>query len=200
MRRRRRTGSTLRSRRRANEDSALIWNRNNILAARDRRQELLDRHLSTGWPATIFLSLNIPGKNKNLPGVEILFGWALERLKATFPGLVTLSEEADLLGPFALMALPQEALSTKQQCVTMETSCPAARLIDLDVYDHHGVQISRQAIAFPPRPCLICDQPAVECMRLGRHSFEELVECAGELVMKFIETHSMIGHNEIKAR
>ncbi|NVN91618.1 MAG: citrate lyase holo-[acyl-carrier protein] synthase [Desulfuromonadales bacterium] len=155
------------------------------MAARDRRQELLDRQLASGCPATLFLSLNIPGTDKHPPGVEALFAWALARLKVLFPDLITLSKAIDYLGPYALLALHQEALSVKQQCMALETSHPAARLIDLDVYDQNGTQLGRSALALPPRPCLVCHQPAFDCIRLGRHRMEEVVEIVEQLLMDF---------------
>jgi len=159
--------------------------RNSILAARDSRQELLVKQLACGCPATIFLSLNIPGKNKNPPGAEALFAWALDQLKDTFPDLVTLADGIDPLGPYALLAHSQEARLVKRRCVALETSHPAARLVDLDVYDSHGVQLGRSALSLPPRTCLVCHHPAVDCIRLGRHSLEEVVGRALRLLTGF---------------
>lgn len=158
-----------------------------ILAARDGRQKLLDRHLATGWPATILLSLNIPGENKNPSGAETLFAWALERLKDEFPALPPASQNEDVLGPWALIGLDVEAYTVKQRCVSIEEQLPVSRLIDLDAFDCHGQQLGRSTLNLPPRLCLLCPQPAVECMRLGRHGFKELGEYAEQLLTEFIE-------------
>ena len=155
------------------------------MAARDSRQELLDKQFTDGCPATIFLSLNIPGENKNPAGAEALFAWALDRMKATFSGLITLADGVDPLGPYALLAHSQETRLVKLRCIALETSHPAARLIDLDVYDSHGVQLGRSALSLPPRPCFICHHPAVDCIRLGRHSLEEVVGRALHLLTGF---------------
>ena len=159
--------------------------RNSILAARDSRQELLDKQFTGGCPVSIFLSLNIPGENKNPAGSEALFAWALDRLKDTFPDLVMLADGVDPLGPYALLAHSQEARLVKLRCVALETSHPAARLIDLDVYDSHGLQFGRSALSLPPRPCLVCHHPAVDCIRLGRHSLEEVAGRALRLLTGF---------------
>lgn len=159
--------------------------RSSILAARDERQELFERYLATGWSATIFLSLNIPGENKNPPGVETLFTWTLERLRDEFPAMPPATQNQDVLGPWALIGLGIEAYTVKQRCVTIEELLPVSRLIDLDVFDRHGQQLSRSTLNLPPRPCLLCTQPAVECMRLGRHDFKELGKYAGQLLTEF---------------
>lgn len=159
--------------------------RNDLLAARDRRQETLDRHLAAGWPSLLFLSLNIPGADKCRPGSGELFCWALERLADAFPEQTLLERACDPLGPLAILGVRRTAVEAKLGCVTLETSHPAARLLDLDVYDNHGRQIGRAALALPPRPCLVCRMTAVECMRTGRHGYRELGDTTDELLAPF---------------
>jgi holo-ACP synthase len=159
--------------------------RNDIIRTRDRRQALLGRHLAVGYPATLFLSLNIPGAIKNPPGAAKLFSWALGRLAEALPGLAVLETSIDLLGPYAVLGINQSVDDVKRRCMALETSQPAARLVDLDVYDSHGRQIDRAALSLPPRPCLICDRTAVECIRLGRHFDSNLMEKTDELLAPF---------------
>ncbi len=156
-----------------------------VLAAREARQELLDRHLGAQVSATIFLSLNIPGERKTPDGAVGLFAWALTRLEAGLPDSTLLERGDDRLGPFALLSAGQEAVWVKRLCVSQEESSPAARLIDLDVYDRGGNQIGRASLGLPPRSCLLCRHPAVECMRLSRHSPTELVAETERLLMAF---------------
>ena len=44
-----------------------------FLAARDGRQELLSRALGAGRPATLIVSLNLPGPDKSPAGATALF-------------------------------------------------------------------------------------------------------------------------------
>lgn len=155
-----------------------------FLAAREARQELLDRHRST-FPAFIFLSLNIPGERKTPDGATGLFAWALARLETGLPGSTLLERGDDRLGPFALLSAGQEAVRVKRLCVSLEESSPAARLIDLDVYDQGGSQVGRSALSLTPRSCLLCRHPAVECIRRGRHAFRELVAETERLLTAF---------------
>ena len=156
-----------------------------LLDARDSRQEALALVLSEGPCATLFLSLNIPGAEKSPPGSEAIFLWALGELSLRFPGLALPMVARDALGPYAIIGVEIEPLAAKMCCIDLETSHPAARLIDLDVYSSTGVQIGRASLDLPRRTCLLCKQPAVECMRAKCHSFEEIVGKAHDLLAPF---------------
>jgi holo-ACP synthase len=158
---------------------------NSLLAARDRRQEVLSGALGNRSAATVVLSLNIPGPVKSPPGSRAVFSWAAGRLLETFPQLRCYCDEADLLGFYAIFFTRLDPLAAKRACVAVEESHPAARLIDLDVYSANGVQIGRNDLALPPRNCLVCSNPAVECMRLKRHPYDEVIGKAHGLLTSF---------------
>jgi holo-ACP synthase len=159
--------------------------RSSILAARERRQGLVDERISSGCPATVFLSLNIPGAEKSPPGASALFTWALSSLLAEFPDAENLLQGSDPLGPHAVISLNREAFGVKRRCIVMETEKPFARLVDLDVYCADGRSVDRAALGMAPRPCLLCPLPAVECIRLRRHGAEELSGRIDELLSSF---------------
>jgi len=159
--------------------------KNDILRTRDKRQEQLDRHLAAGRPATLVLSLNIPGVIKNPPGSGELFTSALDRLAEEYTGLVILEISHDLLGSYAVAGIQQAAEEVKIRCIELETSQPSARLVDLDVYDSQGRQIDRAFLSLPPRPCFVCNRSAVECIRLGRHTAADLTEKINELLAPY---------------
>jgi holo-ACP synthase CitX len=156
--------------------------RSEIIAARDRRQLLLKERFLGGYLTTVFLSLNIPGAEKNPHGATALFSWALRRLLGEFPESANLLESSDSLGPFAMISLNREAVEVKRRCIAMEGAQPFARLVDLDVFMGEGCQVDRAALGLLPRPCLICDQAAIDCIRLRRHAFEEVLERSDELL------------------
>lgn len=156
-----------------------------ILRTRDHRQELLDRHLAAGSPTTLVLSLNIPGAIKNPPGAGKLFDWALDKLAEEHPGLAILENTHDLLGSYAIVGIQQAAVEAKRRCIELETSQPAARLVDLDVYNIQGRQIDRAALSLQSRPCLVCNRSAVECIRIGRHTASDLMEKINELLAPY---------------
>jgi holo-ACP synthase CitX len=83
------------------------------------------------------------------------------------------------------MAFDMDPLATKQRCVALEARHPFARLIDLDVYSAQGVQIDRSHLDLSGRRCLVCEQPAVECIRVKRHSYDEVIGKVNELLAYF---------------
>ena len=153
-----------------------------ILDARDGRQETLSRILSEGFPATLVVSLNIPGHEKNLPGTQALFDSMMRSLARVFGEVSVLVCSTDALGPFAVIPLQLDPLEVKKRCIHLESLTPSARLVDLDVYSAAGCQIDRQFLATSRRTCLVCDQAAVECMRLKRHSFDVVIRKVHELL------------------
>lgn len=156
--------------------------RNNLLVTRDRRQELIEQYLRADYPAVVFLSLVLPGEEKNPAGADALVSWAIRSLVRKLPGLINLNKGSDCLGIYAIMHVALEAAEVKRRCVDIESAEPFARLLDLDVYDRDGVQIDRPRLGFQPRPCLVCDRPAVECIRLRRHTDAEIKGRADELL------------------
>ena len=159
--------------------------RNSLLTARDRRQTIMEQQLQACSPTTLMLSLNLPGPDKNPPGAEALFLGMLESLAADFPDRVILVRESDPLGHWALIGLDRNAADVKRHCMALEEALPAGRLVDLDVFDRLGKQISRSALGLSQRTCLVCQQPAVDCIRLARHSAAALSEKRDELLAHF---------------
>jgi holo-ACP synthase CitX len=128
----------------------------------------------------VFASTSIPGTRKNPEGLEQVFVKACERLGSRLDR-VLVDRGLDALGPWALFRTPAPAVEAKRACVEVETATPAGRVIDLDVYEN-GRQVDRASLGLPPRPCLVCDRPAVECIRLRRHDLGELTRAVEELL------------------
>ncbi len=159
--------------------------RRSYLDARDSRQDALAWALGRGHPATLFLALNIPGGEKTPPGAEALFVWMFNQLPAVLAGIAESSRFHDVLGPYAILCLEADPKAVKEACVHLETGHPSSRLIDLDVYGPDGRQIDRNSLGIPSRSCLICDQPAVDCIRAKRHSLHTVIHRVHELLAPF---------------
>jgi holo-ACP synthase len=153
-----------------------------LLEARDARQALLEAHRPRPGAALLAVSLAIPGAEKEPPGALELFAWALVQAVARLPGARPLHSGGDALGPFALLEVPAEAAAVKRTCLAIEAARPAARLVDLDVYDPDGRQLDRAALGLPPRACLCCAAPARECIRAVRHPLPEVLVRARALL------------------
>jgi holo-ACP synthase len=144
-----------------------------LLEARDRRQLLLDSRFPAQFPATVMLSLNLPGDEKIGERAERLFAWGEQALLAAFPVLGA-EHRSDALGPFALYRTPLEAIEAKLLAIRVESGHPAGRLLDLDIYDAAGQPVARSTLGLAPRNCLLCKEPALACIRVERHTMEAL--------------------------
>lgn len=147
--------------------------RSSLLAARDRRQALLERRFPSEFPAIVMLSLNLPGDRKTGPHAERLFTWGEQALLAALPARLLL-QERDALGPFALYGVDLPAEPAKLKAVEVEAGHPAGRLLDLDIYDPAGRPVDRAGLGISPRTCLLCSEAAVACIRAQRHDGSEL--------------------------
>lgn len=147
--------------------------RNNLLAARDRRQGLLENLFPSPYPTILMLSLNLPGEHKTGERAERLFAFGERGLTGTLPAVVSV-RGSDALGPFALYCSSLEPREAKRLAVALESGHPAGRLLDLDIFDALGRPVDRASLGLPPRTCLLCPEPAVACIRAGRHGDGEL--------------------------
>ena len=152
-----------------------------LLQARDDRQALLDDLFPAPFPATVMLSLNLPGGEKTGERAERLFSWGEGALLWGLKAVVVV-RGSDHLGPFALYRSDLQARQVKRLGIALESMHPAGRLLDLDVYDHSGKQLDRAALELPPRSCLLCPEPALACIRARRHTSEELMIRAREVM------------------
>lgn len=158
---------------------------NSLLAAREQRQAALLDALRAAPEALVFLSLNIAGQDKWPVGAERLFDWALRETLAACVQSSPAVLAHDALGSYAIVVGPSAALELKRRMVSIESAKAAARLVDLDVYDASGIQIGRQELGLAPRTCLLCAEPAVDCMRAKRHPVEEVIARTHELLSNF---------------
>ncbi|GFO58983.1 apo-citrate lyase phosphoribosyl-dephospho-CoA transferase [Geomonas silvestris] len=147
--------------------------RSSLLAARDRRQALLERRFPSEFPAIVMLSLNLPGDRKTGARAERLFRWGEQALLAALPARL-LTRDSDALGPFALYGVSLTAEPAKLKAIEVEAAHPAGRLLDLDIYDPAGRPVDRAGLGLSPRTCLLCSEAAVACIRAQRHQGAEL--------------------------
>lgn len=156
--------------------------RSELLATREAREAALADALRLAGESLVFASTAVPGAHKSPPGTAALLQWALELLRSIPGPLIVLGQGEDALGPYALLTLPCAPRRVKRACVALEDQTPQARLLDLDVYGRGGVRVGRSDLGLPARPCLLCQRPAVECMRLRRHDTAALASHAERLL------------------
>ena len=149
--------------------------RNSLLEARDRRQALLNSMFAESFPATVMLSLNLPGDEKTGERAERLFRWGEQSLIEALP-ILEVYRKSDQLGPFALYRSNMDPREAKLLTIALESGHPAGRLLDLDIYDAAGQPVDRAALKLPPRTCLLCQEAALSCIREQRHTSDALKE------------------------
>lgn len=144
-----------------------------LLAARDARQALIER-CGDGRVAVLVVAANVPGADKRLPGVERLVDAAAEAVRSALPDAARAGGGEDALGPYAIFTSARPADAIKRAAVQIEEGLPSGRLLDIDVHAADGRQVDRASLGLPPRRCLVCDEPAADCIRTSRHSPAEV--------------------------
>jgi len=166
-----------------------------FLDARDNRQRELDRTVAETGPedaaSFLFISANVPGSDKHRPGISRLLRNAVDSLQQA-TGLKVLQTRRDLLGPFHIASSNRSPIEVKRAAVVIEAESPSARLLDLDVYRPDGSQVDRAGLGLPPRPCMICAEPARECILLRSHTNAELLERVDSLLRPFVPSPRLI--------
>jgi len=140
-----------------------------VLRAREARYNLIQKRLLT-YPTIICIKANIPGPDKNIP----ISYWLVKM----FSNQIKLRQEihreviTSLDGIYTLIYVTDmDGLHLKSEMMALEDASPFGRLIDIDVFQQF------QELHRPKRrKCIICDDDAVVCHRLNKHSQEELLE------------------------
>lgn len=152
-----------------------------LLDAKDRRQQRINR-LLTLETTVVAVSLSIPGPDKFLPGSNELFQRGVTDILRQVPPIGSEKRYQDILGPFAVYQTRVAGRDAKEKSIAIEASFPAARLLDIDIYCGNGHYRSRSDFGIPPRQCLLCSQPAAECMRVRRHDHSDIALQAARLL------------------
>ena len=170
---------------------------NELLQARDARQAAIDRACASRRPAqgvvsassraggsVLFASTGVPGADKAPPGLQGLFAEGCRGVRSRLPAAL-LDTRTDALGPWTLFRVALSADDAKRVAVAIESDVAGGRLLDLDVYGDDGRQVDRAAVGVPARSCLVCERPAVECIRLRRHEAIQLGRAVARLLAPY---------------
>ena len=117
-------------------------------------------------------------------------------------------EQRDLPTGFeAFLVVDLPAPEVKRACCEIEDSHPHGRLMDIDVLERCPVEpgmtekepgmteavtagcdrlsiLSRTDVGLLERRCLLCERPARECIRAGRHTTDELLARISEILKR----------------
>ena len=147
--------------------------------------ELRSRYVTT----VVGISVNMPGQVKYGQDSLDLIEYALARLRHLFAAVGIGLQETRwlhaLAGPSAVLAVNGDAAVIKKLAMQVEQEHPFGRLLDIDVFDSAGLQISRTSSGQSGRRCFVCDEPAILCIRGKRHSAQEVADAAKAMLRDF---------------
>ncbi|MEI9424131.1 citrate lyase holo-[acyl-carrier protein] synthase [Mesorhizobium sp. Cs1299R1N1] len=160
-----------------------------MLVAREQRVARQAVALARFGRPLISVTVVIPGPIKDGQLPRHLMTQALRELDdvAFRRGWSVLSHEVlwQETGPEALYVIDTDTWTLKSAAIELEDRHPIGRLWDLDVIAPGTGSLSRRSLGFPPRPCLVCPQPAHVCGRSRRHPLEELLSTLRKIVHEY---------------
>ncbi|WP_414500782.1 MULTISPECIES: triphosphoribosyl-dephospho-CoA synthase [unclassified Zymobacter] len=174
-------------------------NRAAILSAREQRAQEKQRLLAK-WPVIVSLSFNLPGLPKSTPLTQAAFDDVAQALThylcAHRCALRPQPIVHDAAGGHALWTgRPSfDAVALKALTERFEGEHPLGRLLDVDIYTPEGPIRSGKN-----KRCLVCDAPALVCMRTQRHSLETLRAYCDQQLADWWDTQQASRHARMLA-
>jgi len=159
--------------------------KSDLLAARDLREIELSSLFNAEHKTVIMLALNIPGPDKLPAGGEALLAWG-RRCVEVKTAAHCVETNRDAAGLYMLFVCDLPPQRCKELAVKIEEQTSAARLLDVDIYTNDGEQLGRANLGFKARRCLLCERPAVECIRTGNHEPDAIVRSAQQRLSTFV--------------
>jgi holo-ACP synthase/triphosphoribosyl-dephospho-CoA synthase len=167
-----------------------------VLEARERRAQVQAELRSLYDTAVVSITINMPGCVKYTEDAVCLVYEALQHVRRHTRGRgFTFLEERishSPAGPAAIVAIQGNACQIKTIAVQIEGEADYGRLLDIDVFDPEGRQINRSVLGFPARSCLVCSEPAIDCMRAKRHTPEETAEAVQKMIFHHRTAHTAV--------
>ncbi|MFW5888901.1 MAG: triphosphoribosyl-dephospho-CoA synthase [Bacillota bacterium] len=148
----------------------------NILKAREERAKKISNLINNN-KQIVSIKANMPGNNKNsYLAYLIINSFSFNTLDIEIKNSY-FHESAD--GPFYLLEISSNDLEkTKNKLMDFENNWPLGRFLDLDLYSKTKHFSRKQK-----RQCFFCNEVAINCIRKGKHSVEE--------VYKYIESKTL---------
>lgn len=151
---------------------------NEILEAKEERAGIKSQLRMRYNTPVVSMAINSPGGIKYSDEVVDLLYHSVELVRKEIRQLsYTILEERvyhSCAGPWAVMAVTGSAVAMKEMMILLEEKLPYGRLLDIDVLNREGEQITRSLMGRKARNCLVCSNQAVLCMREAAHSSDEI--------------------------
>lgn len=149
-----------------------------MLDAREYRQEMQHKILSTYPYPLISFTLNIVGEQKVFPLSIMTYDYGVRAIEtrciAWGMPLIHKEEVREYTGYECFLSVDAPPEKIKKVLCQLEEDSVLGRLYDIDVINLQGEKLSREEFDLPPRHCLLCEEQAFVCARSRRHSVAEL--------------------------
>ena len=157
----------------------------NILKAREERFEHI-KSISKNYPTLISIKANTPGDNKERYSSFFLVNVFQHVIEERFD-IVYKTFKKGFDGPYYVFGIhtTKAIEDVKNILIEIEISHPLGRLIDLDLY-HQEKNICRNDYNLPVRTCMLCDQPAIYCMRNQTHTIDDLLLHIDKTILTYL--------------
>jgi holo-ACP synthase CitX len=153
-----------------------------ILDGREERSFLIKKSFR-GFPLLV-IKANTPGPEKKPPWAHFLVDYFRNLVSEIFQAIQEeFYENAD--GFFWIIEI-QKSENIKEKLIEIEEKHPLGRLIDLDLFLSDESSISRKKLNLPLRNCLLCQEPAIVCIRNKAHSLFDLSNRIKEIILDFL--------------
>lgn len=92
-------------------------------------------------------------------------------------------------GPNSIMLINESAESLKKTAVFIQDNHILGRVMHISVYNNEtGIPVTREEIGLPKRKCILCEDFAENCIKLNRHSREEIIREINRSYIEYLET------------
>lgn len=151
-----------------------------VLKSREDRR-LKQEDIISRYPFSLAsFTLNIPGEIKDTPLYRRIHSEGMralnELLERTGKEIIYKEVVYKTTGPEGFISVDMEPISFKKLSISIEETHPLGRVFDIDVFQSNLEQVSRRHINKELRQCLLCEDSAINCIKLQRHNTRELVE------------------------
>lgn len=157
-----------------------------LLEAREQRVAKQKKLMEKFMLPLVSFTVNIPGASKKTSVSSRIFregcNVLAEKLEENGYALAYFEANDPDTGYEGYFVVKTEERTLKAQMLQIENEHPLGRLFDLDVIGTDGKPISREALGYSKRKCLLCDQDAHSCGRSRKHTTEALMQKIQSLV------------------
>jgi len=160
-----------------------------ILDARERRASKQKALQIKHQKPLISFTLNMPGDIKTFPLANRVFEEGImfikNQLKEAHVTIEVLKICKEKTGHECFFVVDGDPESIKRNMIDIENRDSIGRLFDIDVLKENGQKISRKELSMEGRKCLLCREPAFVCARSEKHTKEEVLLKAVEIMTDY---------------